>query len=191
VGVRALLLCVFVVAGAAWAVIRHLPATEAQAESFPLAGPQEIRSVAFDGVGLPLAALRDRLSTRVGQAIDLAMLARDREALEETLVARGYLDARVGDPRVTFTLSGAFVTFAVTQGPLFRIRNVAIKGASEGDAGLVVLGGGEVADAARIALVRQALEQRLAARGKRSVVAATLAPDVSAAVVDVELRASH
>jgi outer membrane protein assembly factor BamA len=189
--VRALLLGLVVVVGTAWAAIRHLPTTQAQAESLAIAGPQEIRSVAFDGAGLPLAALRDRLSTRVGQAIDLAMLSRDRDALHETLVARGYLDARVGEPHVTFSISGAFVTFAITQGPLFRIRNVAIKGVSEGDAGVIALASGEVADATRIALVRQALEQRLSVRGKRNPVVATLSPDAGAALVDIELRAGR
>jgi outer membrane protein assembly factor BamA len=187
--VRVLLLCFVIAVGAAWAVIRHMPGTDAQGQSFPDVRPQEIRSVAFDGRDLPLAELRDTVSTRVGQAIDLAALSRDRAAVEDALVARGFLTAHVAEPRVTFGLSGAFVTFAITQGPQFRIRKVAIKGVSPVDAGVVALGSGEIADAARIALVRQALEQRLHARGKRSLVVATLAPDEGAAVVDIELRA--
>lgn len=187
---RALLVCLVITVATAAAVIWNLPA-QVQPESFAVAHSQEIRSVSLDGRGLPLAALRDLLTTRTGAAIDLAALARDRAALEDALVARGYLSAHVDDARVTFAFSGALVTFAIAQGPLFRIRNVAITGATARDAGIVALGGGETADAFHISLARQALEQRLRARGKRRVVVATIAPDARAGLVDIELAASN
>jgi outer membrane protein assembly factor BamA len=173
-----------------WAVIRHLP-DEAQADPTRFVRPQEIQSVSLDGRDLPLAALRDVLETRAGELIDMQAVARDRVALEQVLVARGYLAARVVEPRVTFGAGGAvYVTFAIDQGRLFRIHSVTIAGASDLEAGIVTLGPGDVADASRIALARQALEARLAIRlGVRQLerVAVTLTPDLANGLVDVVL----
>lgn len=186
-----LLLLAVAVIGAA-AVIRHLPESEAQADAITAGRPQEIQSVSLDGRNLPLAALRDVLTTKPGNLIDLDTLARDRSLLEETLVARGYLAARVADARVTFGSGGAtFVTFPIEQGPMFHIRNVSITGATTQDAGVVTLGSGEPADASRLTLARQALQARLEVRSKHSVVVTKLAPDVAAGVVDIELTVTH
>lgn len=191
---RSLLLFLALVVVGAWAVIRHLPESQAQAGASTVVGvrPQEIRSVALDGRNLPLAALRDVLQSKPGQLVDLAMLARDRAVLEEALVARGYLAAKVDEARVTFGAGGAtFVTFPIETGPMFRIRNVTVTGAREQDAGVVTLGAGETADAARITQARQALEARLGVRSQRSLVLTRLVPDVAAGLVDVELTATH
>jgi outer membrane protein assembly factor BamA len=175
------------VALAGWAVIRHLP-EEAQADPTRFVRPQEIQSVSLDGRDLPLAALRDVLETRAGALIDLQAVARDRLALEQTLVDRGYLAARVAEPRVTFGAGGAaYVTFAIDQGRLFRIRSVTIVGASDLEAGVVTLGRGDVADASRIALARQALEARLGVRRQLGRVAVALKPDPANGLVDVVL----
>lgn len=192
---RSLLLFLALVAVGAWAVIRHLPESQAQAGASAIVSgvrPQEIRSVSLDGRGLPLAALRDVLQSKAGQLVDLATLARDRAVLEETLVARGYLAAKVDEARVTFGAGGAtFVTFPIETGPMFRIRNVTVTGARAQDAGVVTLGAGETADAARITQARQALEARLGVRSQRSLVLTRLVPDVAAGLVDVELTATH
>jgi outer membrane protein assembly factor BamA len=190
--VRSLLVLLALAAAGAWGVIRHLPESEAQAEVQTVARSQEIQSVSLDGRNLPLAALRDVLTTKAGSLIDLDALARDRSVLEETLVARGYLAAHVADARVTFGVGGAsFVTFAIEQGPMFHIRDVRVSGASNLDAGVVTLGAGEPADASRMTLARQALEARLKVRSKHSSVVTKLAPDLRAAVVDVELTVTH
>jgi hemolysin activation/secretion protein len=191
--VRSLLLFLALVVVGAWAVVRHLPESQAGAGASVVGvRPQEIRSVSLDGRGLPLAALRDLLSTRAGDLVDLATLARDRAVLEEALVARGYLAAKVDDARVTFGAGGAtFVTFPIETGPMFRIRNVTVSGARAQDAGVVTLGAGETADAARITQARQALEARLGVRSQRSLVLARLVPDVATGLVDVELSATH
>jgi hemolysin activation/secretion protein len=173
-----------------WVAIRHLP-EEAQAEPVASVRPQEILSIALDGErGLPMAALRDALESRVGSLIDLSTLQRDRQALTNVLVERGYLAAHVAEPRITFGAGGAvFVTFPIKQGHQFRIRNVSVEGASAAEAGIVTLCRDEVADAGRIALARRAVEERVRVRGKQQTVEASLSLDVAAGVVDLQLTA--
>lgn len=188
---RPLLLLVALALVGGWVFIRHLP-EEAQAEPTYGARLQEVSSVSFDGRDLPVAALRAALTTRPGQLVDLDALTRDRVVLEEVLVGRGYLSAKVADPRVTFGAGGAvFVTFAIEQGPLYRIANVTVTGASAEDAGVVTLGAGDVADAHRIALARQALEARLRVRDTHRAVHVELRPDPERAVVTIELVAAR
>ena len=91
---------------------------------------------------------------------------------------------------------GAFVTFLVTKGPVFRLRSVTLNGATERDAGVVTLTAGDDASADRIERARQALADTLVRRGKPSQVSVTLHTDQAAGVVDVELtsvlqRPSH
>ena len=188
---RAVLLILAILLVGGWVGIRHLP-DDALAD--PVAQdirPQEVRSVALDGQrGLPLAELRHVLETRAGALIDLATVQRDRQAMTSVLVGRGYLTARVDEPRVTFGGDGAvYVTFPITQGPLFRIRAVTVEGASANEVGVVTIGTGEVADADRIALARRAVETRLHVRGKQSTLEAALTVDTAAAVVDLKLTA--
>ncbi len=178
------------VLAAGWVAIRHLP-DEAQAEPVTRdVRPQEVLSVSLDGRELPMAALRDVLETRPGTLVDLAAVKRDRVALEKVLVDRGYLAARVESPRVTFGAGGVvFVTFPIAQGPLFRIRNIAVAGASANESGILTIAGGEVADSERIALTRRAVEARLKVRGKQDAVEAALVLDVAAGLVDIQLTA--
>jgi len=165
-------------------------AAACQAEAAqPLAiPPQQIQSVAIDGRALPLAALRAVLSTQPGATLDAAQLEHDRVALEAELAARGHLAATVEPASVTYGSSGgAFVTFQVTKGPVFKLRSVTVTGASERDAGVVTLTAGDDAIADRIERARQALAETLARRGKASQVTVALRTDEAAGVVDVEL----
>lgn len=186
-GVRSLLLLLALAAAGTWGVIRHLPESRAQAEAIGSAGPQQIQGVALDGRDLPLAALREQLVTTPGSLIDLSRLTRDRAVLEEVLVERGYLAAKVDDARVTYSPAGVYVTFPVAQGPMFRIRDVKITGASAAAAGVVTLASGETADTARITQARQALEARLGVRTRKSLVLVKMVPELAAGMVDVEL----
>lgn len=187
---RVVLVLTVIALAVGWVGIRHLP-EEAQAEPVALKGrPQEVLSVSLDGRGLPTAALREVLSTRPGELIDLATVERDRAALTEALVARGYLAAQVAAPRVTFGAGGvAYVTFPIKQGPLFHIRSVNVAGASAAEAGVVTFAGGDVADADRIARARKAVEERLRVRGKQLAVETSFTLDAAAGVVDLLITA--
>jgi outer membrane protein assembly factor BamA len=188
--VRSFVALVAVAMLAGWLGIRHLP-TRAEADVVPSVRPREVQSVAFDGRALPLTVLRSVLTTQAGELVDDAKLGRDREALVAALAARGYLAARVDAPRVVVGESGAFVTFAIDLGVQFRVRTVSVAGAVQRDAGVITLAAGEVFAAERVARAREALADRLAARGKHSVVEARVLPDLAAGVVDVELVASR
>ena len=185
---RSLLVLLPIAALAAWVGVRHLPARDADADPARVNRAQEIQSVAIDGRGLPMASLRELLSTHAGEQIDTGKLAHDREALEQELVDRGYYAAHVRDAQVSYDATGAaFVTFRIEQGPQFRVRSITVTGATAKDAGIVALEAGEVALADRIQLARAALADRLEAGGKRVSVAANVHEDAAAAVVDIEL----
>lgn len=172
-----------------WVGIRHLPET-AEADVVRVARPHEVQSVALDGRSLPVAALRAELATRPGDVVDVETLARDREAMARALAARGYLAAQVEPARVVYAEGGgAFVTFTIELGPLFRVRSVAVAGAPPLEAGVVTLAVGEIVMTDRVARAREALADRLAARGTPSDVVARLSTDLDAAVVDIELVA--
>lgn len=164
---------------------------QALAETSRVTRPREIQSVAIDGRGLSMMSLRQLLETRVGDVVDSAKLARDRAALEEALKASGYLAAQVRDAQIVLGDDGAaFVTFSVVQGAQFRVRSVNVRGASALDAGVVTLAPGEIVMADRIAHARDALAERLAARGgKASDVVVNLRRDQRSPFVDVELVA--
>jgi outer membrane protein assembly factor BamA len=192
--VRVLLPLIAVVALGGWVGIRQLPDGERVAATSSTVRRQEIASIALDGKGLPLASLRDVLTSRAGDLIDLGALARDRSALSDVLVARGYLRARVGDPRVTFGADGAaYVTFPIDQGAQYRIGRVTVAGASADAAGVLSISEGDLADGTHIALARHALEERLRVRaGAASVtVDATLSIDDARRIADVQLVAAH
>lgn len=179
------------VIAAGWVAIRHLPRT-AEADVARVARPQEVQSIALDGRGLTIAALRETVTTRIGDLVDTDQLARDRDALEAALVARGYLAAHVGAAKIIYNeAGGAFVTFPIEQGAQFRVRSVKVAGATQADAGVVTLRTGEILMSDRIERARDALATRLAARGKRRVVVANVEPDLAAGVVDIELVASR
>lgn len=172
-------------------------ACTAEAAKTPALPAQQIQSVSIDGRALPLAALRSVLSTQPGATLDAARLESDRVALKAELAARGHLAAHVDPAAVTYGSSGgAFVTFQVSKGPVFKLRSVTVTGASERDAGVVTLSAGDDAIADRIERARLQLADSLSSRGKPSQVTVTTRADLAAGVVDVELtsvllRPSH
>ncbi len=184
---RSILLAVTVATVAAVGAIRYLPEAEAEPEQIQIRA-QEIQSVSIDGVGLPLASLRAVLTTRVGQLLDAKQLELDCTALEAELATRGYLAAHVDPPSVTFAANGgAFVSFQITQGPVFHLRTVTVTGATSRDAGVVTLSSGEEVVASRIERARLTLEGNLARRGKPRQVGVEIKTVPDAALVDVEL----
>jgi len=168
--------------------VAHVGACSAEASKPMAIPPQQIQSVSIDGRALPLAALRAVVSTEPGATLDMARLEKDRIALEAELAARGHLAAHVDPATVSYgATGGAFVTFQVTKGPVFKLRSVTVTGASPRDAGVVTLTAGDDAIADRIERARQQLADSLAARGKPSQVTVSVRPDQAAGVVDVEL----
>jgi len=188
--VRAIVVLCICVATAAGVWMHELPEGEAEAQGHA-SRPEEVQSVAFDGRDLPVAELRSVLTTRTGELLDGDKLAADRAGLEATLVARGFLEARVDAAQIMFDASGgAFVTFAIKPGAEFHVRGVRVVGAAERDTGIVTLAKGAVASADRVERARDALATRLRVRGKARAVAVTLAPDAETASVDVVLSAN-
>ena len=137
-----------------------------------------------------MAELRDVLSTHAGDVLDRTKLAHDKLALEGVLAARGYLAAKVDAGRVTFDASGgAFVTFAISKGPVFHVRSIVVSGATEKDAGVMTISTGEVVLAERLAHAREAIAERLKSRGKPSTVALDVILDAKTASADITLTA--
>ncbi|HVK88835.1 MAG TPA: POTRA domain-containing protein [Kofleriaceae bacterium] len=187
------LLMLAAVAGLAGCEAQAALATRGDVAADPVAANprarKTIESVAIDGDNLPLAALRDLLSTRPGDAIDPQRLAEDRSALERALEARGYLAAKVAPAEVSYGAGSAFVTFPIEQGVVFKVRSVRVTGANDRDAGVVTLVAGDDAIASRIEHARQLLSDHLARRGKPHSVTVSVDTDLAAAAVDVELIA--
>lgn len=188
--VKAALAMVAVAALGGGVAIWQVTIDGSKAEPARTADRQEILSISLDGRGLPMASLRELLSTHAGETVDTVKLAHDRDALQASLEARGYLAAKVQPAKITYD-DGAFVTFAIDQGPLFRVRGVTVSGATEKDAGVVTIGVGEIATADRIRIARESLVERLGLRGKQATVTAKVHTDTSAAVVDIELAATR
>jgi outer membrane protein assembly factor BamA len=164
-------------------------ASQAAAES-AVTRTQEVQSVALDGErALPLAALRDVLATHRGDQLDADRLVRERSALESELEGRGYLAARVEPAVVTFAPSGgAYITFQINAGPVFKLRSVTVGGMRAAkDASVVTISTGDDALASRIESARQTLADNLGRRGKAANVTVALHTDMAAAAVDVEL----
>lgn len=190
---RPLALALVTVAGiGAWGVVRQLSVSDTSAGPATAAKAQEIQSIALDGHGLPVVALRATLSTHVGDEVDTDKLERDRATLQAALEARGYLTALVRPAQITFgTAGGAFVTYSIAQGPVFHVRSVEVTGATAKDAGVVTIAPGDTMLADRVERAREALADRLATRGKARPVKVVLRTDASAAAVDVELAAAR
>lgn len=161
--------------------------TPAEAEA-TVVRTQEVQSVALDGGrGLPLASLRAVLATHRGDQLDANRLAIDRSALEAELARLGYLEARVEPATVTFAPSGgAYITFEIVPGRVYRFGAVTVKGASPKDA-VVTLATGDDARAERIERARQTLADNLQRHGKPANVSVALRTDRATATVDVEL----
>ena len=186
---RSLILLTVLAVAAAAVVVHQLPEGEAAAQVVATRA-QEVQSIAFDGQHLPTALLRSQLATRAGALLDAATLDHDRTAMEHALTERGYLAAHVEPALVTFDAGGgAYITFAVVQGPLFHLRTVTVTGTRDArDAGIVTLSSGDVAEADRLERARQMLADTLSRRGKTAVTV-ELTRDVPAAAVDVVLAA--
>lgn len=185
---RSILILTVLAVSATGLAARYLPASEAVAQPTAVR-TQEVQSIAIDGHGLPLAALRAALTTRPGQQLDAQRLEHDRGALEAELASRGYLSARVDPAIVTFGAGGgAFVTYQINQGPVFHFRAIRVVGASEKDTGVVTISPGEEANPGRIERARQQLAANLVRHGgkPRQVVVSTH-QDAAQASVDLEL----
>jgi hypothetical protein len=167
-------------------VVRHLPAGTAEAAPV-IAKSQRIESISIDGVGLPIAALRDTMSTKLGTTVDPARLELDRVALQATLARRGYLAAKVAPPIVTFGGGGVYVVFDIDRGPLYHLGAIELVGPSWPDAGVVTLASGDEALGDRLARARSAAQDTLSRHGKPVQVELVLHPDPTAETVDVEL----
>jgi len=194
-GVKSLLVLPVLVAAAAagaWATVRHQASS---ADARPMAAAavaqREIQSVSLDGGrGLPLATLRDCLSTQPGEQLDAGKLVQDRAELERELESKGYLSARVEPAIVTFApAGGAYITFPIAAGPVFKLRSVTVKGAPVRDQSVVTLAAGDDADASRIERARATLADALGRRGKPVTVTVEMTTDATAGVVDLELLA--
>jgi outer membrane protein assembly factor BamA len=186
---RSLLVLMILAAVAAGVLVHELPENEAKADT-QVRRAQEIQSIAFDGRGLPVMAMRQLLASRTGELLDSAKLERDRAALQAFLEGRGFLAAHVEAPSVTFAPNGgAYVSFAIVQGPMFHVRNVRLVGASDQD-GVVTIASGDDASAERIERARQALVSSLPLKAhKQATVMLKMHTDVAASAVDVELIA--
>lgn len=188
--VRVILLLIGVLAVCVGAGIQQLPAG---AETpITIARTQQVHSIAIDSSGLPglpVSELRGALETAIGAAVDPDTLARDREALRNVLLARGYLAARVGSPSVTFGPSGgAYVVFPVERGPLYRVRTVTFVGRGWDRAGVMTVGSGDEISAARVETARRNAERTLDRRGERLRVIATVREDAALHLVDVRFE---
>jgi outer membrane protein assembly factor BamA len=182
---RSVLVLVVAAAIATWAmaIAHHAPEGQASAEPQTVRA-QEVQSVSFDGRSLPIAALRDLVSTRPGELVDAQKLERDRATIQTALEARGFLAAHVAPASVVFASNGgAYVTFVVDQGLPFHIRTVTLTGASERDA-VVTISPGDIAVAERIERARQAVADSIPSRGKVTV---RMRTNLAASVVDLEL----
>lgn len=185
---RTLVLLTALVAAGAWAVIRHLPESEARADASPGVDPRLIQGVALDGGrDLPSAALRAVIATRAGDLLDAPRLERDRAAIEAELAARGYRSAHVAPASVTHgPRGGAYVVFDVDAGPMFHLRSVAVTGPGKRDAGVVRLAAGDEARSDRMRLARQTLADTFLHRGGKAV-ELQVTTDPAAAALDVVL----
>jgi hypothetical protein len=152
---------------------------------------RQIQSVSLDGGrGLPLSSLRDCLSTHPGEQLDAGKLVQDRAMLEQDLESKGYLAARVEPAIVTFSpAGGAYITFPITAGPVFKLRSITVEGAPIKDASVVTLFAGDEAVASRIERARATLADALGRRGKPVDVTVSMTTDASAGAVDVVLLA--
>jgi hypothetical protein len=185
---RTLVLLTALVFGGAWVVIRQLPHKEAQADATPSIDSRSVQSISIDGPrNLPRHAMRDVISTRIGDMFDERQLERDRTAIEGELEARGHLSARVAPASITRgPRGGAYIVFDVDAGPLFHLRSVTVTGPGQRDAGVVRLAAGDAAIGDRIERARQTLADTFARRGGKQV-ELLVTTDVGAAALDVEL----
>lgn len=186
---RSLVLAAPLVAAIVWGATRLVPRNADAAEPVVHVHPNQIESVALEAPGLPAPELREVVASQPGKQLDDGTLARDREALRDALIDRGYLAARVGDSISYGDAGGAYVTFTLSSGPRYRVRKVTLVGLTAQQAGVVTVGTGDPVEADRIARARVAIAERLAASGDHRDVTARVTRDDAAATVDLELAA--
>jgi len=186
---RSILLMTLLAAAGVGVIVHSLPEGDAHAGRV-VEHTQTIESISIDGHGLPLAQLREAMSSTIGSTVDTQTLAHDRRALEDLLTARGYLSARVAAPVVTFGPSGGvYIVFDVDRGPLFHVRSVTLEGPAWKHGGVVTLASGDEALAGRFDRVRLAAEETLGRHGKHVHVALDVTRDTADAMVDLRLIA--
>jgi hypothetical protein len=186
--VRSIVVLLLVAVTSAYLVVRSLPDGEAYAAPL-VVKTQEVQSISIDGGrGLPVTQLRDAMETKIGATVDPATLERDRAAIEHALEMRGYLNATVAAPTVTYgPQGGVFVVFDVERGPLFHIRTVRLEGPGWANAGVMPIADGDDARGDRLERVRQAAEATLARHGSRLRVELAVDVDHADAMIDVRL----
>ncbi len=186
---KVLVACVCAAATAA-VVLHELP--EGRAIADPHASrPDEVQSISLEGRDLPVAALRSVLVTHTGDQLAPAKLAADRAALQSALIASGHLGAKVQPAQVLHDAAGgAYITFALTPGPLFHVRDVQVTGAPASETGIMTINRGDVVRADRLEHARDALTTRLASRGKPHQLSVRLVPDALTSTADVVLAAN-
>jgi outer membrane protein assembly factor BamA len=113
-----------------WYVVEWMPGEAAAAATMvsrPADHPQQIRSLRLEGDRLPITLLGAKLSTKIGDTLDIARLASDRQVLREAMLGRGCWAAEISAPEIAFgDDGGAHVSFRIVPGPVFRVRGVAI-----------------------------------------------------------------
>jgi hypothetical protein len=154
----------------------------------PRAGTVE--AVRFSGPGLRAAFLRDVVVTREGAPFRADQLESDRLRVFDALVARGHLDAKVGEPRVTWHDQAAWVDFPCEPGPVYVVRAVRVEGRGAkrhpGVANVPTLRSGDVAASEDIEASADLLRAWLEARDLRARV--TVATDVEPYGKQVDIR---
>lgn len=156
------------------------------------AGEPIVASIRFTGPGLRAAFLADVIVSRTGAPLDRDALAADRGRVLDELVARGHLDATVGEPVVRTSTRGdhvAWVELPVDAGPRYTIRRVEVTGrvaaANPELAHVVTLRPGDHASGARIEAGAALLRDWATQRKVRGTVTHTVELDRFAKQVDV------
>jgi hypothetical protein len=154
----------------------------------PRAGTVE--AVRFSGPGLRAAFLRDAVVTREGAPFRADQLESDRLRVLDALIARGHLDAKVAEPRVTWHDEAAWVDFPVEPGPVYVVRAVRVEGRGAkrhpAVAEVPTLRSGDVAASDDIEASADLLRAWLEARNLRAQV--TIATDVEPYGKQVDIR---
>ena len=193
--VRSLMFLAALVVAGTWMAAKHLPHGEAHAESVEKqVRTQEVQSVSIDTPNsprderrLPIAELRSLLATKPGDMLDAQKLEADRKAIQDSLVARGFLAAQVAPASVVFADNGgAYVVFDVARGPMYRLRSITVTGLRAADANVVTLSTGDDAIQSRIERSRQTL-----AEAAKATIEVKLHEDPASASLDVELTAAR
>lgn len=182
---KSLLVFVSVAAIGGYVAFQQLPSGEARATPVAL-HEGTVASITLDGQNLPLAALRGVLVSRPGAQLDQRALGKDRVALSEALVARGFLAAAVKPAVITWADDAAYLSYDVLQGPMFRVGKIIVTGATDKDA-VITLSAGDDAIASRLESARQTLADNLERHGKPHDVKLSTSVDRTSGVVEITL----